>query len=133
MYFKAGKPVSEYTANVVAAPYRLSTEWRYAPPRNMRRYLRGKYDVSGLPPMPTHLMPLVMPQHYKSQNATTEAIPTSELAIARELWQTQTQTKVCEEDESSDDERCVIKRVKTIKKMMNWADMCDSDVEDDEF
>ncbi len=109
MYFKSGKPVSEYTANVVAAPYRLSTEWRYAPPRNMRRYLRGKYDVSALPPMPTHLMPLVMPEDCK------------------------TQTKVCEEDESSDDERCVIKRVKTIKNMMNWADMCDSDVEDDEF
>ena len=117
MYFNAGKPVSEYKANVVAAPYRLSTEWRYAPPRNMRRYLRGKYDVSGLPPMPTHLMPLVMPEHCK----------------------TQTPTKVCEQEpeeehyDSSDDEWPLASREKTTKKRTNWADICESDVEDDEF
>ena len=144
MCFKAGKPASEYKshrlynkASVVVCPYLLSIECRYChekghtkshcPILKMRRYLREKYDVSGLPPVPARVMPLVMPEHCKTKTQTQTQM------------KTQTQTKVCEQEpeeehyDSSDDEWPLASREKTTKKRMNWADICESDVEDDEF
>jgi hypothetical protein len=59
--------------------------------------------------MPERLMPLVVPKR---------CIPVAVVAHC----------------DSSDDECSVLSGGgKSIKMMMNWADMCESDVEDDEF
>ena len=100
MCFKAGKPASEYKSHwlrdkpgkggVVVCPYLLSIECRYChekghtmgqcPILKKRKVPRQKYDVSGLPPMPTKLRPLVMPVR-SGVEANTET-----LAAARSVW-----------------------------------------------
>ena len=133
MCFNAGKPASEHKSHwlrdksgAVVCPYLLSMECSYCHEkghtkshcpilRNRRWHLREKYDVSGLPPMPERLMPLVVPKR---------CIPVA-AAVA---------VAVVAHCDSSDDECSVLSGGgKSIKMMMNWADMCDSDVEDDEF
>ena len=73
MCFKAGKPASDYKSHngAVVCPHLLSTECRYChemghaltgcPVLKRKNEMLKKYAVSGLPPMPTLLRPLVMP------------------------------------------------------------------------
>ena len=155
MCFKAGKPASEYKAHwlrdkpgnggVVVCPYLLSIECRYChekghtigkcPILKKRKDPRQKYDVSGLPPMPTKLRPLVMPVR-SGVDANTET-----LAAARSVW---AGVKLADfetnsQDDLSEDECDITIAVmrqgeNDTKRKFNWADLCcDSDVEDDEF
>ena len=95
---------------------------------------RQKYDVSGLPPMPTKLRPLVMPVR-SGVEANTET-----LAAARSVW---AGVKLADFETNSQDDLSEDECDMTIavmrqgendtKRKFNWADLCDSDVEDDEF
>ena len=95
---------------------------------------RQKYDVSGLPPMPTKLRPLVMPVR-SGVEANTET-----LAAARSVW---AGVKLADFETNSQDDLSEDECDMTIavmrqgendtKRKFNWADLCDSDVEDDEL
>lgn len=160
MCFKAGKPASEYKSHwlrdkpgkggVVVCPYLLSIECRYCHEKGhtmgqcpilkkrkvprQRMDPRQKYDVSGLPPMPTKLRPLVMPVR-SGVEANTET-----LAAARSVW---AGVKLADFETNSQDDLSEDECDMTIavmrqgendtKRKFNWADLCDSDVEDDEF
>ena len=154
MCFKAGKPASEYKSHwlrdkpgkggVVVCPYLLSIECRYChekghtmgqcPILKKRKVPRQKYDVSGLPPVPTKLRPLVMPVR-SGVEANTET-----LAAARSVW---AGVKLADFETNSQDDLSEDECDMTIavmrqgendtKRKFNWADLCDSDVEDDEF
>ena len=147
---------------VVVCPYLLSIECRYChekghtmgqcpilkkrkdprqkydvsglPPMPTKRMdPRQKYDVSGLPPMPSKLRPLVMPV------SGVEAI-TETLVAARSVWMgvKLADFETNSQDDLSEDECDMTIAVmrqgeNDTKRKFNWADLCDSDVEDDEF
>ena len=127
MCFKAGKSEKEYTSHwlrdrpgpggVVVCPYLLSIECRYCHAKghtvsrcpilaNKNKQIKKSYTCSPLPPLGTP-PPLVMPQK------RVEVVEPEPLVVAKS------------------DEQILGKRKFTPK--MSWADMCDSDVEDDEF
>tara|TARA_B110000483_G_scaffold97765_1_gene120007 strand:- start:409 stop:843 length:435 start_codon:yes stop_codon:yes gene_type:complete len=136
MCFKAGKPASDYNSHSVkvkgkvVCPYLLSIECRYCHEKGhtpsgcpvLKRKKRAanealkKYDVSGLPPMPTVLRPLVMP--------TSKLAPVP--ATVRPLVMPTTKPNALEGV-------TMTKRKFINEKRMSWADMCDTDEEDDEF
>jgi hypothetical protein len=147
MCFKAGKPASEYKSHwlrdkpgkggVVVCPYLLSIECRYChekghtmsqcPILKKRKDPRQKYDVSGLPPMPTKLRPLVMPV------SGVEAI-TATLAAGVKLADFETNSQDDLSEDECDMTIAVMRQGENdTKRKFNWADLCDSDVEDDEF
>ena len=136
MCFKAGKPASDYKSHSVkvngkvVCPYLLSIECRYCHEKGhtpsgcpvLKRKKRTanealkKYDVSGLPPMPTVLRPLVMP--------TSKLVPVP--ATVRPLVMPTTKPNALE--------GVTMTKKKFInEKRMSWADMCDTDEEDDGF
>mgnify|MGYP006134520605 FL=1 len=136
MCFKAGKPASDYKSHSVkvngkvVCPYLLSIECRYCHEKGhtpsgcpvLKRKKRAanealkKYDVSGLPPMPTVLRPLVMP--------TSKLVPVP--ATVRPLVMPTTKPNALE--------GVTMTKKKFInEKRMSWADMCDTDEEDDGF
>lgn len=136
MCFKAGKPASDYNSHSVkvkgkvVCPYLLSIECRYCHEKGhtpsgcpvLKRKKRAanealkKYDVSGLPPMPTVLRPLVMP--------TSKLAPVP--ATVRPLVMPTTKPNALEGV-------TMTKRKFINEKRMSWADMCDTDEEDDGF
>jgi hypothetical protein len=136
MCFKAGKPASDYNSHSVkvkgkvVCPYLLSIECRYCHEKGhtpsgcpvLKRKKRAanealkKYDVTGLPPMPTVLRPLVMP--------TSKLAPVP--ATVRPLVMPTTKPNALEGV-------TMTKRKFINEKRMSWADMCDTDEEDDEF
>ena len=136
MCFKAGKPASDYKSHSVkvngkvVCPYLLSIECRYCHEKGhtpsgcpvLKRKKRAanealkKYDVSGLPPMPTVLRPLVMP--------TSKLAPVP--AAVRPLVMPTTKPNALEGV-------TMTKRKFINEKRMSWADMCDTDEEDDGF
>jgi len=136
MCFKAGKPASDYNSHSVkvkgkvVCPYLLSIECRYCHEKGhtpsgcpvLKRKKRAanealkKYDVSGLPPMPTVLRPLVMP--------TSKLAPVP--AAVRPLVMPTTKPNALEGV-------TMTKRKFINEKRMSWADMCDTDEEDDGF
>ena len=184
MCFKAGKPASDYNSHSVkvkgkvVCPYLLSIECRYCHEKGhtpsgcpvLKRKKRAanealkKYDVSGLPPMPTVLRPLVMPT---SKLAPVPAavrplvMPTSKLApvpatvrplvmpknhvsiqvalsvtVAKEprKWRAPSDLDLSDFPAPTSKLEGVAATKKIInEKRMSWADMCDTDEEDDEF
>ena len=184
MCFKAGKPASDYNSHSVkvkgkvVCPYLLSIECRYCHEKGhtpsgcpvLKRKKRAanealkKYDVSGLPPMPTVLRPLVMPT---SKLAPVPAavrplvMPTSKLApvpatvrplvmpknhvsiqvalsvtVAKEprKWRAPSDLDLSDFPAPTFKLEGVAATKKIInEKRMSWADMCDTDEEDDEF
>jgi hypothetical protein len=153
MCFKAGKPASDYKSHSVkvngkvVCPYLLSIECRYCHEKGhtpsgcpvLKRKKRAanealkKYDVSGLPPMPTVLRPLVMPTSKLVPVPATVrplVMPTSKLvpvpATVRPLVMPTTKPNALE--------GVTMTKKKFInEKRMSWADMCDTDEEDDGF
>jgi len=153
MCFKAGKPASDYKSHSVkvngkvVCPYLLSIECRYCHEKGhtpsgcpvLKRKKRTanealkKYDVSGLPPMPTVLRPLVMPTSKLVPVPATVrplVMPTSKLvpvpATVRPLVMPTTKPNALE--------GVTMTKKKFInEKRMSWADMCDTDEEDDGF
>jgi hypothetical protein len=185
MCFKAGKPASDYNSHSVkvkgkvVCPYLLSIECRYCHEKGhtpsgcpvLKRKKRAanealkKYDVSGLPPMPTVLRPLVMPT---SKLAPVPAavrplvMPTSKLApvpaavrplvmptdrvsiqlalsvtVAKEprKWRAPSDLDLSDFLPAPTFKLEGVAATKKIinEKRMSWADMCDTDEEDDEF
>jgi len=153
MCFKAGKPASDYNSHSVkvkgkvVCPYLLSIECRYCHEKGhtpsgcpvLKRKKRAanealkKYDVSGLPPMPTVLRPLVMPTSKLVPVPATVrplVMPTSKLApvpaTVRPLVMPTTKPNALEGV-------TMTKRKFINEKRMSWADMCDTDEEDDGF
>ena len=161
MCFKAGKPESEYRSHwlrdksgkngVTVCPYLLSIECRYCHqlghtpvkcPVLMNKNNKNNktkrsittvdpkqlYDVSELPPMPTVLMPLVMPLVMPAIVPSLDEIKTT------------TKRKRCDVEESdatTTTTTCVEESEVTIFNKMihgkiSWADICDSDLEDEE-
>ena len=129
MCFKAGKSEKEYTSHwlrdrpgpsgVVVCPYLLSIECRYCHAKghtvtrcpilaNKNKQIKKSHASSVLPPLGTP-PPLVMPQ----KKVKVEVVEPEPLVLAKS------------------DEQILGKRKFTPK--MSWADMCDSDEDDDEF
>jgi hypothetical protein len=202
MCFKAGKPASDYKSHSVkvkgkvVCPYLLSIECRYCHEKGhtpsgcpvLKRKKRAanealkKYDVSGLPPMPTVLRPLVMPTSKLAPVPATVrplvmpasklvpvpatvrplVMPASKLVpvpatvrplvmpadhvsiqvalsltFAKEPRQRRAPSDLDLSDfpaPTSKLEGVAATKKKIInEKRMSWADMCDTDEEDDEF
>ena len=184
MCFKAGKPASDYNSHSVkvkgkvVCPYLLSIECRYCHEKGhtpsgcpvLKRKKRAanealkKYDVSGLPPMPTVLRPLVMPTSKlapvpaavrplmmpTSKLATVPAavrplvMPTDHVSIQLALsvtvakeprkWRAPSDLDLSDFPAPTFKLEGVAATKKIInEKRMSWADMCDTDEEDDEF
>jgi len=185
MCFKAGKPASDYKSHSVkvkgkvVCPYLLSIECRYCHEKGhtpsgcpvLKRKKRAanealkKYDVSGLPPMPTVLRPLVMPASKLAPVPATVrplVMPTSKLApvpaavrplvmpknhvsiqVALSLtfakeprkWRAPSDLDLSDFPAPTSKLEGVAATKKKIinEKRMSWADMCDTDEEDDEF
>ena len=129
MCFKAGKSEKEYTSHwlrdrpgpsgVVVCPYLLSIECRYCHAKghtvtrcpilaNKNKQIKKSHASSVLPPLGTP-PPLVMPQ----KKVKVEVVEPEPLVLAKS------------------DEHILGKRKFTPN--MSWADMCDSDEDDDEF
>ena len=113
-----------------------------------RKDPREKYDVSGLPPMPTKLRPLVMPVRGLRTNAPNKACGVEAITATiggLKLADTQDRSRRVAvllarqtQDDLSEDECDMTIAVmrqgeNDTKRKFNWADQCDSDVEDDEF
>jgi hypothetical protein len=170
MCFKAGKPASDYKSHSVkvngkvVCPYLLSIECRYCHEKGhtpsgcpvLKRKKRAanealkKYDVSGLPPMPTVLRPLVMPTSKLVPVPATVrplVMPTSKLvpvpATVRPLVMPTSKLVpvpatvrplVMPTTKPNALEGVTMTKKKFInEKRMSWADMCDTDEEDDGF
>ena len=201
MCFKAGKPASDYNSHSVkvkgkvVCPYLLSIECRYCHEKGhtpsgcpvLKRKKRAanealkKYDVSGLPPMPTVLRPLMMPTSKLAPVPATVrplmmptsklapvpatvrplVMPTSKLApvpatvrplvmptdhvsiqlalsvtVAKEprKWRAPSDLDLSDFPAPTFKLEGVAATKKIInEKRMSWADMCDTDEEDDEF
>ena len=142
MCFKAGKSEKEYKSHwlrdrpgpdgVVVCPYLLSIECRYCHEKGhtvsrcpvlankkKMQYNRNKYclpaPLAPLPPLPPP-PPLVMP------------VPKKEVQVEEKV---QVKEKVQDADE--DTTTVLGKKRKMFTPKMSWADMCDSDIEDDDF
>ena len=172
MCFKAGKPASEYKSHwlrdkpgkggVVVCPYLLSIECRYCHEKGhtmgqcpilkkrQRMDPREKYDVSGLPPMPAELRPLVMPVRGLPPmpaelrplvvpvrglpNNVSEALTIAFQGLKIADGDTISHNEASDDDEEDDITIAVMRQGENdTKRKFNWADLCDSDVEDDEF
>ena len=148
MCFKAGKSEKEYKSHwlrdrpgpggVVVCPYLLSIECRYCHEKghtvsrcpvlaNKKRmqHNNNQYCVpvplASLPPLPPP-PPLVMPVKINTQNRN---VPEKE---KQHEDKAQVEDKVQLEDKAK-----ILGKRKIFTPKMSWADMCDSDVEDDEF
>ena len=168
MCFKAGKPASDYKSHSVkvkgkvVCPYLLSIECRYCHEKGhtpsgcpvLKRKKRAanealkKYDVSGLPPMPTVLRPLVMPASKLAPVPATVrplVMPTDHVSIQLALsvtvakeprkWRAPSDLDLSDFPAPTSKLEGVAATKKKIinEKRMSWADMCDTDEEDDEF
>jgi hypothetical protein len=153
MCFKAGKSEKEYTSHwlrdrpgpsgVVVCPYLLSIECRYCHAKghtvtrcpilaNKNKQIKKSHASSVLPPLGTP-PPLVMPQKKVKVEVVEPLLP---LGTPPPLVMPQKKVKVeVVEPEplvlAKSDEQILGKRKFTPK--MSWADMCDSDEDDDEF
>ena len=147
MCFKAGKSEKEYKSHwlrdrsgpdgVVVCPYLLSIECRYCHEKGhtvsrcpvlankKKRMQYNQYCVpvplAPLPPLPPP-PPLVMPVPKKE-------VQVEEKVQVEEEVQVEEKVQVEEEDTTT----VLGKKRKMFTPKMSWADMCDSDVEDDEF
>ena len=112
------------------------------------RLLLEKYDVRGLPPMPTLLQPLVMPTPKENKNKNKNK---QEKEVIKMKLENRFDSLMCyssedeDDDESSrssiseDDDESISKNMQAIRitghkrpDMMSWADLCESDYETDE-
>ena len=138
MCFKAGKSEKEYTSHwlrdrpgpggVVVCPYLLSIECRYCHAKghtvsrcpilaNKNKQIKSSSTCSVLVPLGTP-PPLVMPQK------KVEVVEPQPVVAKVEVVEPQPVVAKSEEP---------ILGKRKFTHNMRWADMCDSDVEDDEF
>ena len=162
MCFKAGKSEKEYTSHwlrdrpgpggVVVCPYLLSIECRYCHDKghtvsrcpilaNKNKQIKNYYTCLVLPPLGTP-PPLVMPQKKAvvAKVAVVEPEPVvvvepEPVAVVEPEPEVVAKVAVVEPEPAvvakKSQERILGKRKFTPK--MSWADMCDSDIEDEEF
>ena len=139
---------------VVVCPYLLSIECRYCHAKghtvsrcpilaNKNKQIKKSYTCSPLPPLGTP-PPLVMPQ--KRVEVEVE-VPLAPLGTPPPLVMPQKRVEVVEPEplvvakvEVVEPEPTVVAKIeepilgkRKFTPKMSWADMCDSDVEDDEF
>lgn len=134
MCFKAGKSEKEYTSHwlrdrpgpggVVVCPYLLSIECRYchAKGHTVSRcpiLAKKSFKCSPLPPLGKP-SPLVIPQK------RVEVVEPEPTVVAK------VEVVASEPPVVANNEEPILGKRKFTPKM-SWADMCDSDVEDDEF
>lgn len=89
--------------------------------------------VRGLPPMPAELRSLVMPVRGLPNNVS-EALTIAFQGLKIADGDTISHNEASDDDEDDDITIAVMRQGENdTKRKFNWADLCDSDVEDDEF
>jgi len=153
MCFKAGKSEKEYTSHwlrdrpgpggVVVCPYLLSIECRYCHAKghtvsrcpilaHKNKQIKKSYTCSPLPPLGTP-PPLVMPQK------RVEVVEPEPTVVAKVEVLAPEPTVLAKVEVVAPEPMVVAKSEEPIlgkrkfTPKMSWADMCDSDEDDDEF
>ena len=95
---------------------------------------REKYDVSGLPPMPAKLQPLAMPLRGVQTKTLERTYDMEALTIAVQGLKIADYETISHDEDEDDMTIVEMRQGENDRKLkFNWADQCDSDVDDDEF